>query len=149
MTDTAKITLGDTTVENPVLKGTVGPDIPALHRHGGVEHHAAAAHRAQLLDGTFVGAGFADRLPVELGDLVGADHDGIRVQEGHGRRLGACQPRRQFGRRLDAFRHGGQPDRPRQADHAFHDLPVDGVGRDATHKALIDFNAVEWKSAQI
>ena len=55
---------------------------------------------AQLGDGTLVGAGFADRLPVELGDLVGADHDGIRVQEGHGRRLGACQPRRQFGRRL-------------------------------------------------
>lgn len=27
MTDTAKITLGDVTVDSPILKGTVGPDV--------------------------------------------------------------------------------------------------------------------------
>ena len=32
MTDTAKITLGDTTVENPVLKGTVGPDVVDIRK---------------------------------------------------------------------------------------------------------------------
>ena len=32
MTDIAKITLGDTTVENPVLKGTVGPDVVDIRK---------------------------------------------------------------------------------------------------------------------
>ena len=32
MTDTAKITLGDTIVENPVLKGTVGPDVVDIRK---------------------------------------------------------------------------------------------------------------------
>ncbi|MGB3846588.1 citrate synthase [Sphingopyxis sp. YF1] len=32
MTETAKITLGDTTVDNPVLKGTVGPDVVDIRK---------------------------------------------------------------------------------------------------------------------
>src|SRR3546814_10524260 len=32
MTDTAKITLGDTTVDSPVLSGTVGPDVVDIRK---------------------------------------------------------------------------------------------------------------------
>ena len=63
--------------------------------------HAAAAHRAQLRDRALVRAGLADGLAVEVGDLVGADHDRARGRSvGDGARLGQRQALRQRGRRL-------------------------------------------------
>ena len=51
----------------------------AAYADAGMEIHLAAAHLAQLLGGALVGAGLGQGLAIELGHLVGADHDGAGV----------------------------------------------------------------------
>jgi 4-amino-4-deoxy-L-arabinose transferase-like glycosyltransferase len=80
------------------MEGAAG--VLAQQAGGRMEHHAAARGGGQLVGGPFEAARLAQDLAVDLGDLVRADHPGLRRAPGDGLALGRGEALRERGRRL-------------------------------------------------
>ena len=65
---------------------------------GGVKEHGLPAHAAQLGAGALVAAGFAQGLAVQVGHLVGADDQRLRMVAGHVLGFGPGQSQGQLAR---------------------------------------------------